>query len=111
MTEFRIKRGEVLFSDPKDTVTVNHIQRRGDGGDWESVLELNLEAGSVWGDVIDILYRHKTEPILLLHVDGFGYWGDAEFYISTDDGRTWKPNLLQRQPNPTQYSKEELTQV
>jgi hypothetical protein len=109
-TQFRIRKGQTLFEDEEDSVSVYIVQRE-DGSGWRDVLELSLESGRSWGDRIDQLYRHLREPKLLLHIEGFGYWGDYEFYESLDDGLTWNPIPLHREPNPDDYSKEELSEI
>jgi len=108
--QFRVRKGQTLFEDEEDSVSVYHVQRN-TGAGWEDVLQLSLESGRSWGDRIDLLYRHMSTSELLLHVEGFGYWGDFEFYQSLDCGLTWNPIPLKREPNPTEYVKEELPET
>jgi hypothetical protein len=108
--KFRVERGEILFLDGEDSVRVHTLQRLV-SGTWMNVLELHLEGGRSWGDEIDLLYRHKTSGALLLHVSGFGYWGDAEFYASLDGGVGWEPTPYKREPDPHEYDKEGLEQI
>ena len=109
-TRFCVRKGQTLFEDEEDSVSVFIVQRQGETG-WQDVLELSLESGRSWGDRIDLLYRHKNKPELLLHIEGFGYWGDFEFYESLDNGLTWNPIPLHREPNPDEYVKEELSEI
>jgi hypothetical protein len=109
-SKFRVKRGEILFEDGEDSVRIHHLQKLVDQV-WVNVLELHLEGGRSWGDEIDLLYRHKTLDTLLVHISGFGYWGDAEFYQSDDGGSTWETTPYKREPDPTQYEKEGLVQI
>ena len=94
--QFRVRKGQTLFEDEEDSVSVYHVQRD-IGAGWEDVLQLSLESGRSWGDRIDLLYRHTSTSELLLHVEGFGYWGDFEFYQSLDCGLTWNPVPLKTQ--------------
>jgi hypothetical protein len=105
--KFRVINGEVLFSDGEDNVHIQYLQKLKDSG-WVNVMELHLEGGRSWGDEIDLLYRHRERDELLVHVSGFGYWGDTEFYRSSDGGETWEPTPYKREPNPAEYSKETL---
>lgn len=105
--KFRVQRGEILFSDGEDNVHAQYLQKQQDGT-WNNVLELHLEGGRSWGDEIDSLYRHREQDVLLVHVSGFGYWGDTEFFRSTDGGTTWEPTPYKREPNPLEYEKEPL---
>ncbi len=109
--KFRVKLGEILFQDGEDLVRVHYLQKADGAAGWENVLELHLEGGRSWGDEIDLLYRHKVCAELLVHVSGFGYWGDAEFYRSLDDGCTWQPTPYKRSPDPALYNEERLEQV
>ena len=109
-TQFRIRKGQTLFDDEEDSVSVYHVQRY-NGLLWQEVLQLSLESGRSWGDRIDLLYRHQTRQELLLHIEGFGYWGDFEFYQSLDDGLTWNPIPLKREPNPNEFTREEVVEV
>ena len=112
MVLFQVKKGEVLFQDGEDSVAIFHLQRKeGDAGDWSNVLTLNLEGGRSWGDEIDLLYRHKTCGELFVHVSGFGWWGDAEYYRSVDGGVTWQPTHYKRSPDPILFNEERLEQV
>ncbi len=108
---FRVKLGDILFQDGEDNVRIHYLQKSDGPAGWENVLELHLEGGRSWGDEIDLLYRHKTCGELLVHVYGFGYWGDAEFYRSVDDGETWQPTSNKRRPDPAIYNEERLEQV
>lgn len=109
--QFRVLKGEVLFSDEEDSVHIHYLQKKS-GETWVSVLSLTLESGRSWGDEIDQLFRHRQKPgELLLHVSGFGYWGDSEYYCSTDEGDTWQPTRLRHVPDAALYSKEALLQV
>ena len=90
-------------------MSVYHVQRN-DGSGWQDVLQLSLESGRSWGDRIDLLYRHRSSNELMLHIEGFGYWGDFEFYQSLDCGLTWNPIAQKREPNPADYIKEELAE-
>jgi hypothetical protein len=110
VTKFQVKRGEILFQDGEDSVRIHYLQKLV-GTDWVNALELHLEGGRSWGDQIDLLYRHKTTDEMLVHISGFGYWGDAEFFISNDGGNTWEATSLKREPDPTLYEKEGLEQV
>ncbi len=109
--KFRVKLGEILFQDGEDLVRVHYLQKADGHAEWQNVLELHLEGGRSWGDEIDLLYRSKTCGELLVHVSGFGYWGDAEFYRSVDNGMTWQPTHYKRTPDPTLYNEERLEQV
>lgn len=109
-TQFRVRKGQTLFDDEEDSVSVYHVQRF-DGSGWQDVLQLSLESGRSWGDRIDLLFRHKTSPELILHIEGFGYWGDFEFYQSLDDGLTWNPIPLKREPDAERYTKEAFIEV
>ncbi len=109
--KFRVKLGDILFQDSEDTVRIHYLQKSDGPGVWENVLELHLEGGRSWGDEIDLLYRHKACGELLVHVSGFGYWGDAEFYRSIDDGATWQPTQYKRCPDHNNYNEERLEQV
>ena len=110
-TEFRVKKGEALFQDGEDSVNIHFLQKK-NADDWFSVFQLTMESGRSWGDEIDLLYRHLENPAeLLVHVSGYGYWGDTEYYRSTDGGLTWQPTGLRRLPDPAVYRKEYLTQV
>ena len=106
-TKFRVLRGEILFSDGEDNVHIQYLQKL-EGAGWVNVLELHLEGGRSWGDEIDYLYRHRSRNELLVHVSGFGYWGDTEYYRSTDGGSTWEPTQYTREPNPAEYTRESL---
>jgi len=110
IAKFRVKRGEILFMDGEDSVRIHYLQKL-DSKDWTNVLELHLEGGRSWGDEIDLLYRHKELDRLLVHVSGFGYWGDAEFYQSEDGGSSWEATPYKREPDPAEYEKEGLEQV
>ena len=80
--------------------------------EWTNVFQLTMETGRSWGDEIDRLYRRKTTPEeLLIHVSGFGFWGDAEYYLSVDGGSSWQPTNLRLEPDPAQFSSEILPQV
>ncbi len=111
ITKFRVKMGEILFQDGEDNVRAHYLQRLDGPAGWENVLELHLEGGRSWGDEIDLLYRHKACSELLVHVSGFGYWGDAEYYHSLDGGKTWAPTHYKRKPDPTIFNEERLEQV
>jgi hypothetical protein len=109
--QFRVKKGETLFSDGEDSVSVHYLQIRVNA-EWSNVFQLTLEGGRSWGDQIDLLYRHIEHPQeLLLHVSGYGYWGDTEYYRSLDSGFTWLPTPLRRMPDPVIYIQEILPQV
>ena len=108
---FRVKLGEILFQDEEDSVRIHYLQKLDGQSGWVTVLELHLEGGRSWGDEIDLIYRLKTNAEILVHVSGFGYWGDAEFYRSTDGGITWEPTSFKRKPNPALYDEERLEQV
>ena len=110
VTHFRVKRGQILFQDGEDNVRIHYLQKL-EGTEWIDALELHLEGGRSWGDQIDLLYRLKSTDELLVHVSGFGYWGDAEFYQSKDGGNTWEATPLKREPDPGLYDKEVLEQV
>ncbi len=110
-TEFRVKLGDILFQDGEDNVRIHYLQKSDGPQEWENVLELHLEGGRSWGDEIDLIYRHKTCADILVHVSGFGYWGDAEFYRSVDGGKTWQPTHYSRLPDPAAYVEERLEQV
>jgi hypothetical protein len=112
MVEFRAKKGDILFQDGEDCVIITYLQRRNGSGQWDNVLELHLEGGRAWGDKIDLLYRHRLdEGVLLAHIAGFGFWGDAEYYRSDDHGITWEPTRSKREPDPAVFKKEEIPQV
>jgi hypothetical protein len=109
--DFRVKKGETLFQDDEDSVHIHFLQKQ-TAAEWLNVFQLTLESGRSWGDEIDILYRHSEKPAeLLVHVAGYGYWGDTEYYRSTDEGLTWLPTGLRRLPDPAVYAKEYLPQV
>ena len=108
---FRVLKGEALFEDDEDAVHIHYLQKLV-GKAWVNVFHLTLETGRSWGDEIDLLYRHKTNPgELLIHVYGFGYWGDTEYYQSNDHGDSWLTTRYRRLPDPTLYTKENLIQV
>jgi hypothetical protein len=108
---FRVLKGETLFEDEEDAVHIHYLQKLV-GEEWVNVFHLTLETGRSWGDEIDVLYRHRTAPgELLIHVYGFGYWGDTEYYQSSDHGETWLPTRYRRLPDPRLYSTENLPQV
>ncbi len=109
--KFRVKLGEILFQDGEDLVRVHYLQKCDGPAGWQNVLELHLEGGRSWGDEIDLLYRSRTCGELLVHVSGFGYWGDAEFYRSIDNGMTWQPTHYKRTPDPAFFNVERLEQV
>jgi hypothetical protein len=111
VSKFRVKLGEILFQDGEDNVRIHYLQKADGPLGWQNVLELHLEGGRSWGDEIDLLYRHKALGELLVHVSGFGYWGDAEFYRSIDEGKTWQPTQFKRTPDPLFYDEEKLEQV
>jgi hypothetical protein len=107
MVKFQIKKGDVLFQDEEDNVAIYHLQRQEEGQDgWITVLSLHLEGGRAWGDEIDQLYRHRTRSDFIIHISGFGYWGDAEFFRSQDNGLTWEPFHTKYGPDPAEYIKE-----
>jgi hypothetical protein len=109
--EFRVMKGEVLFIDGEDSVSIHYLQRLGEM-EWENVFQLTLEGGRSWGDEIDYLYHHNERPgELLVHVSGYGYWGDTEYYRSLDGGLTWQPTTLRRLMDPPVYTKEKLVHV
>ena len=104
-------KGDLLFIDGEDSVSIHYLQRL-EGSEWVNVFQLTLEGGRSWGDEIDILYRHIERPgELLVHVSGYGYWGDTEFYRSLDSGCTWQPTNLRRLMDPTLYTREKLVHV
>jgi hypothetical protein len=108
---FRVFKGETLFVDGEDSVSIHYLQKW-TGSEWRSVYHLTLESGRSWGDEIDLIFLHKTRPEnLLLHVAGFGYWGDTEYYQSNDGGDTWQPTHLRREPLPDEYTREILLQA
>lgn len=110
MAQFRVIKGETLFKDGEDSVSI-HILQKQVGTEWVSVFELTLESGRSWGDQIDFLYRKKdSQAELLIHVSGFGYWGDTEYYNSVDTGDSWQPTRLRREPEPALYGREDLAQ-
>lgn len=110
-TEFRVKKGETLFQDGEDSVGIHYLQKQV-GAEWCTVFQLTLEIGRSWGDEIDFLFRHQQNVTeLLVHVSGYGYWGDTEYYRSVDSGFNWQPTGLRRMPDPAVYSKEVLAQV
>jgi hypothetical protein len=110
-SEFRVKKGETLFQDGEDSVSIHYLQKQVDG-DWRNVFQLTLESGRSWGDEIDFLYRlSENSTELLLHVSGYGYWGDTEYYRSTDAGLNWLPTGLRRQPDALLYTRENLALV
>ncbi len=110
-SHFRVLKGEALFEEDEDAVHIHYLQKLV-GEEWVNVFHLTLETGRSWGDEIDLLYRHKTNSNeLLIHVYGFGYWGDTEYYQSTDCGETWLPTRYRRLPDPALYTKENLVQV
>lgn len=109
--KFRVLQGEAIFEDGEDSVHIHYLQKMV-GGEWVNVFQLTLETGRSWGDEIDLLYRHKAKPgELLIHVYGFGYWGDAEYYQSTDHGDTWQPTRFRRLPDPALFTKENFIKV
>ena len=109
--EFRVKKGEALFQDGEDSVNIHYLQKQ-TADEWLSVFQLTMESGRSWGDEMDLLYRHlENHPELLVHVSGYGYWGDTEYYRSTDGGLIWLPTGLRRLPDPAVYAKEYLEQV
>jgi hypothetical protein len=110
-TEFRVKKGEALFQDGEDSVNIHYLQKQVEG-EWLNVFQLTLECGRSWGDEIDSIYRHRLNSgELLIHVSGYGYWGDTEYYRSTDDGLNWLPTGLRRAPDPAVYAREILELV
>ena len=110
MAQFQVRKGQTLFQDGEDSVEVFYLQRCVEDT-WVDVLELHLEIGRSWGDQIDLLYRNKANPDeLLVHVSGFGYWGDAEYYQSEDGGFNWTANIQRRKVNPDLYTSENLLQ-
>jgi hypothetical protein len=109
MTKLRVRKGETLFEDEEDTVAIYHLERsEGEQMPWTAVLELHLEGGRAWGDEIDQLYHSSTGPEWIIHISGFGYWGDSEYYRSLDDGLTWQPHSIKHDPAPPQYQKVSL---
>jgi hypothetical protein len=111
LPRFRVMKGEALFQDGEDSVHIHYLQKQ-DGVEWTSVFQLTMETGRSWGDEIDRLYRRVTRPEeMLIHVSGFGFWGDAEYYRSVDGGCTWQPTHLRLEPDPAQFSSEILPQV
>ena len=108
---FRVKLADILFQDGEDNVRIHYLQRLDGPESWQNVLELHLEGGRSWGDEIDLLYRHKTCSELFVHISGYGYWGDAEYYRSVDDGVTWQPTHYKRSPDPILFNEERLEQV
>ena len=111
MVDFRAKKGQVLFQDGEDSVATVYLQRKeGDAKAWSNVFELSLESGRSWGDEIDLLYRHRTRPEFVVHISGFGYWGDSEYYRSEDGGMTWAPYDIKLEPKAQDYIREELPQ-
>jgi hypothetical protein len=46
-----------------------------------------------------------------VHVSGYGYWGDTEFYRSLDGGGTWQPTNLRQLLEPGLYHKETLLHI
>lgn len=111
MFQFRVIIGETLFMDGEDSVSIHFLQKQANT-DWFNVFQLTLESGRSWGDQIDLLYRKKELPDeLLIHVSGFGFWGDTEYYRSVDGGDTWQPTRLRREPEPAFFCREVLPQV
>jgi hypothetical protein len=111
LPQFRVFKGEALFQDGEDSVHIHYLQKQV-GGEWINVFQLTMETGRSWGDEIDLLFRHKTDPDdLLVHVSGFGYWGDTEYYRSVDGGCVWEPTRIRRTPDPESYRQETLPQV
>ncbi len=113
MVRFQVKKGEALFQDGEDSVSIYYLQRKEESAEtWNNVLELNLEGGRSWGDEIDLLYRHRTRlDLVIVHVSGFGYWGDSEYYRSEDGGITWAPYDIKYEPREEDYTREELNLV
>ena len=108
---FMVLKGETLFEDVDDAVHIHYLQKLV-GEEWVNVFHLTLETGRSWGDEIDVLYRHKSnQGEFLINVYGFGYWGDTEYYQSSDMGDTWLPTSYRRLPDPKLYSKENINQV
>ncbi len=108
---FRVFKGEALFQDGEDSVHIHYLQKQ-TGVEWINVFQLTMETGRSWGDEIDRLYRRKTMPKeLLIHVSGFGFWGDAEYYRSVDGGCSWLLTNLRLEPDPALYTSEVLLQV
>jgi hypothetical protein len=111
MAQFRVTKGETLFMDGEDSVSIHILQKQA-GAEWINVFELTLESGRSWGDQIDFIYQKKdSQEDLLIHVSGFGYWGDTEYYRSLDGGDSWQPTRLRREPEPGTYCREELPQL
>lgn len=111
MSQFRVIKGETLFMDGEDSVSIHFLQKQV-STEWFNVFQLTLESGRSWGDQIDLLYCKKDFPDeLLIHVSGFGYWGDTEYYRSVDGGDTWQPTRLRREPEAALFFKEVLSQV
>ncbi len=111
MARFRVMKGETLFQDEEDSVSIHYLQKQV-GMEWQSVFQLTLESGRSWGDQIDLLYTHcQRSAELLIHVSGYGYWGDTEYFRSLDDGDTWEPTRLRREPAAEEYTYVELEQV
>jgi hypothetical protein len=109
--EFRVLKGDPLFQDGEDSVHIHYLQKQVDS-QWVNVFQLTMEAGRSWGDEIDLLYRRITPPEeLIIHVSGFGYWGDTEYYRSTDNGYSWEPTTMRRAPDPDLFQQEALSQV
>ena len=108
---FRVMKGQTLFEDDEESVHIHDLQKLV-GKEWVNVFQVTMDTGRSWGDEIDLLYRNKANPgELLIHVYGFGYWGDTEYFQSNDYGDTWQPTRYQRLPDPTLYSGENLLQV
>ncbi len=111
LTRFRVMRGEALFQDGEDSVHIHYLQKWEETG-WVNVFHLTMETGRSWGDEIDFLFRRTDPPEeLIIHVSGFGFWGDTEYYRSLDDGASWQPTTLRRAPDPALYLSEPLPQV
>ncbi len=106
--DFRVKKGETLFQDGEDSVGIHYLQKQ-IGDEWCNVFHLTLEIGRSWGDEIDYLFRHlENSAEFIIHVSGYGYWGDTEYYHSRDGGLNWEPTGLRRPPDAAVYSKEVL---
>jgi hypothetical protein len=111
LTQFRVMKGEALFQDGEDSVHIHYLQKW-TGAEWLNVFHLTMETGRSWGDEIDLLFRRLVPPQeLIIHVSGFGYWGDTEYYRSLDDGATWQPTTLRRAPDAAFFQQETLSQI
>ncbi len=87
MAEFRSVCNGVVWSDGHDDVTAWQLERLGPAG-WQSVLEVNVFDGRTYSGGIGNLYRHKTQPGLIVQIIS-PFSSTREFYASQDDGQSW----------------------